>query len=570
MIVMKIILPKRQNRFKDGRSVTLRPRHLACLCFILAAGLFSGCTRSRSSAPMIIATADPLPTAQGMQPILPTRDVLIDLGDISDSNDSGEDEVVVAPTIATATPVPAVIRERPTPASYPAGSPTPDPPYYDTDISGILSYTIVPGDTLFLIATRFGLTMEELLAANNMGENDFIIAGTTLGIPVDVTGRTSDWKIIPDSELVYGPTVADFQTGDFLRRFYPQSTLLRYHEEVEGRPLNGAGVVDLVATRFSVNPRLLLAMVEHRTGWVSRDDPLFTSNIFPMDFAKPGQEGLYNQLSIAANLLNFGFYGRAEGGLRTLEFSDQTRLIIDPTLNHGTAGVLVWLAGHTNAIPQRWKFEAGPDGFYTTYENIFGNPFGYAYDQPLLESGLTQPPLTFPWEPSVPWYFTGGPHGGWASGSAWAALDFGPDKEKRGCYVSEEWTVASAAGTVEYSDFGGVLLDLDGDGDMGTGWVLVYWHVDRAGRIAAGTSVAAGERLGHPSCEGGFSNGTHLHFARRFNGYWIAADGAIPFVLDGWTSSGTGNEYDGYLTKDEETKEACVCAEDGNELLAGD
>jgi hypothetical protein len=37
--------------------------------------------------------------------------------------------------------------------------------------------------------------------------------------------------------------------------------------------------------------------------------------------------------------------------------------------------------------------------------------------------------------------------------------------------------------------------------------------------------------------------------ARRFNGEWIPADGNIPFVLDGWVSSGNGVEYDGKLTK---------------------
>jgi hypothetical protein len=74
------------------------------------------------------------------------------------------------------------------------------------------------------------------------------------------------------------------------------------------------------------------------------------------------------------------------------------------------------------------------------------------------------------------------------------------------------------------------------------------------------------ERIGNPSCEGGFSNGTHTHFARRFNGEWIAADGPIPFVLSAWVASGTGREYDGYLTKGDITIEACDCGAPENEL----
>ncbi|MEM8859512.1 MAG: LysM peptidoglycan-binding domain-containing M23 family metallopeptidase, partial [Chloroflexota bacterium] len=439
---------------------------------------------------------------------------------------------------------------------------------YDAESSGQLQYTVVPGDTLFLVATRYGLEVEELMEINDLSDTDFIVAGQLLEIPIEVNGLSPSFKIIPDSELVYGPTVGDFHVGDFLRRFYPQSTLLQYKEIVEGRPLNGAAIVDLVAVRFSVNPRLLLAMVEYRSGWVSRYDPNFENNFYPMGFGSLGSEGLYDQLSRAANLVNFGMYGRREGGLRTIEFRDKTQLVIDPTVNHATAGIQTWLAAHDNATVGSLAQEAGPDGFFVTYENIFGNPFGFALEEPLLPNRLEQPDLILPWERDIPWYFTGGPHGGWAAGSAWAALDFGPDKEKRGCYLSEAWTVAAADGLVVYSDFGGVLLDLDGDGDPGTGWLLVYWHIDQAGRVEANTRLDQGEQIGHPSCEGGFSNGTHLHFARRYNGYWIAADGDIPFVLDGWVSSGAGREYDGYLVKGDESREACVCAEeDINELI---
>jgi LasA protease len=62
--------------------------------------------------------------------------------------------------------------------------------------------------------------------------------------------------------------------------------------------------------------------------------------------------------------------------------------------------------------------------------------------------------------------------------------------------------------------------------------------------------VLTGDRIGHPSCEGGVSNGTHVHLARRYNGEWIAADGQIPFTLEGWVSQGEGIEYDGLLVRD--------------------
>jgi murein DD-endopeptidase MepM/ murein hydrolase activator NlpD len=76
-------------------------------------------------------------------------------------------------------------------------------------------------------------------------------------------------------------------------------------------------------------------------------------------------------------------------------------------------------------------------------------------------------------------------------------------------------------------------------------------HIASRDRVTPGTIVRAGERIGHPSCEGGFSTGTHLHIARKYNGEWIPADqGNIPFVMDGWTSIGSGYVYDGWLVNE--------------------
>jgi murein DD-endopeptidase MepM/ murein hydrolase activator NlpD len=158
-----------------------------------------------------------------------------------------------------------------------------------------------------------------------------------------------------------------------------------------------------------------------------------------------------------------------------------------------------------------------------------------------------------PFENDDTWSFTGGPHAGWGDGSAWAALDFAPPGTAYGCFTSNTWEVAVADGVITRSENGEVVLDLDGDGLEQTGWTILYMHVESRDRIAAGSIVHAGDRIGHPSCEGGISNGTHLHIARRYNGEWISADGNLPFVMDGWTSYGDGTEYDGTLTKGGQT-----------------
>jgi murein DD-endopeptidase MepM/ murein hydrolase activator NlpD len=198
---------------------------------------------------------------------------------------------------------------------------------------------------------------------------------------------------------------------------------------------------------------------------------------------------------------------------------------------------------------------------------LFGNPFAYTFE-PLLPENLSQPALKLPWASGETWYLTGGPHGAWASGSAWAALDFAPPHEQLGCYRSDAWVTAMADGLVTRSDAGAVVTDLDGDGYAGTGWTITYMHVEARDRIPVGSVVQAGDAIGHPSCEGGFSNGTHLHIARAYNGRWISADGPLPLSMGGWVTQGLGREYDGLLIKGDQVKEACECREEGNAILA--
>jgi hypothetical protein len=78
---------------------------------------------------------------------------------------------------------------------------------------------------------------------------------------------------------------------------------------------------------------------------------------------------------------------------------------------------------------------------------------------------------------------------------------------------------------------------------------LIYLHIAKKGRIPAGTWVEAGDYIGHPSCEGGFSTGTHIHMARKYNGEWIVADGPLPFVLSGWRVRAGEKPYQGSLIR---------------------
>ncbi len=56
--------------------------------------------------------------------------------------------------------------------------------------------------------------------------------------------------------------------------------------------------------------------------------------------------------------------------------------------------------------------------------------------------------------------------------------------------------------------------------------VLVYLHIDDHMAHAAGR-FQDGDKLGHPSCQGGISNGRTCP-RRRYNGVWIGSPAKPP------------------------------------------
>jgi hypothetical protein len=67
--------------------------------------------------------------------------------------------------------------------------------------------------------------------------------------------------------------------------------------------------------------------------------------------------------------------------------------------------------------------------------------------------------------------------------------------------------------------------------------------------VAQGARLEADARIGHPSCEGGQTTGTHVHISRKYNGEWLAADGPVPFVLSGWQAVAGERIYTGQMVK---------------------
>ena len=445
-----------------------------------------------------------------------------------------------------------------------SGGPTPLPTRTLLAPGQLVAYTAATGDTLPALASHFNTTVEEILKANPAVPS----TATTLppGYPLQIPAYNlpltgTPFKIIPNSELVNGPSAVSFDLrAEVLGRpgYLGSSSDWAFSKQ---RP--GWQVVNVVAENFSVNPRLLLTLLEYGSKALTDPFPDSDAKRYSIGYHTAVDTGLYRQLSWAAQRLNEGYYGWSDGTLREFETTDGYLVRPDPWQNAGTVAVQYLFAGMDTL--ETFDQDIGPEGLYKTYVGLWGDPFAKAVD--IIPANLEQPPLALPFEPGKIWDFTGGPHSSWGEGPPYGALDFAPPAAETGCAPSGEWVTAPAGGIITRSEEALAVLDLDGDGDARTGWVMIFYHLAPDGKIATGTHVKPGDFIGHPSCQGGQATGTHVHVARRYNGQWISAGGVVPFNLDGWIAHAGDAPYQGTLTKASNVIPACTCTSMENRII---
>jgi LasA protease len=441
-------------------------------------------------------------------------------------------------------------------AEIPTPSPFPTRPSYGP--GELVAYTAQSGDTLPGLAAHFNTSVEEILEANPIipGDATTLPPGMPMQIPIYYKSLWgSPYQIIPNSLFVNGPRQMGFDSQTFVNE--TPGWFYGYTEYVAGAHRTSWEIVDYVALNFSISPKLLLAILEYQIGALSQKEmPPSIDELYPLGYQDRMHQGLYLQLVWAANLLNNGYYGWQSGHLRGLDFPDGTIEYPDPWQNAGT----VALQYYFSQLPLKtlYQYAIGPDGLALTFQELFGDP--WLDVQPHIPGSLRQPEMHFPFEGGKTWAYTGGPHTGWGTGEPWAAIDFAPPSDVAGCSPSSEWNTAVADGIVTRTDEGILELDLDGDGDARTGWVVFYLHIARVDRAPLGAVLTAGQPLGHPSCEGGTSTGTHIHIARKYNGEWIPADGPIPFDLEGWIAHNGDEAYRGTLSRFSKTVFASTSA----------
>ncbi len=449
----------------------------------------------------------------------------------------------------------------------PTVTPMPTRPAYNP--GELVDYTAQAGDVLPALARRFNTTVEEIREAN-----------PDLQIPLDATTMPAGmpmvipiyylpfwgtpYQILPDSQFVNGPAVDGFDTVAFVSE--RPGWLKDYLAYAAEDNHTGAEIVNIVATNYSVSPRVLLSLLEYQTGALSQ--PVPPTGSYPLGEIDYRYAGLYMQLIWAANQLNNGYYGWRTGSLTEFEHPYGTVERPDPWQTAASVGFQYYFSLHSS--PDEYTRAINGDGIARTYRNLFGDPWeADRAAAPLMPVSLQQPNFAFPFPAGETWVYTGGPHTSWGTLMPWAAIDFAPPAVAGGCISTYKLAVAVADGVVARSETGVVMLDLDGDGNERTGWNILYLHVAAIGRAPVGKLLKTGDPVGNPSCEGGTATGTHVHVARKYNGEWIPADSAMPFNMEGWVVGAGSYPYQGTLTRGNKIIYACVCSDFRSHVQAG-
>ncbi|NQS91473.1 MAG: hypothetical protein HQ574_03605 [Chloroflexi bacterium] len=479
--------------------------------------------------------------------------------------------IFVPPIGFTSTPETTI--PLPTQASLSQSSPTPDqadnpaPTMYVAPTETLVPtpdvqqepivYHAQAGDTLAVVATHFGVRVDQIQSNEDIPESAFINPGTLLVIPQVLINTTSNVHLLPDSEFVYSRAITDTDFPVDVVQFVEEAGgYLSEPREYEHSILtNGGEIVKNIAENNSVNPFLLLALLEYQSHWVFGQPQNLAQLKYPLGHVNYDDDGLVNQLRWAVNQLSIGYYGWREGRLTEIlleNSQNSSRSVtarIEPSLNAGTVALQYFFSQIYDS--EEWIQALDDDtGFITTYEEMFGSPENRTQYEPLFSHNLIQPSLELPFLKGVIWNYTGGPHGAWEREGSWSAVDFAPSGFRGECSNSYAYVTASAPGLVVRAENGVVIINLDYNDNEHSGWVLLYLHIATDGRVVnEGDEVSLGDRLGHPSCEGGISTGTHVHMARKYNGEWMTAEGPTPFVMSGWTVHNGASIYKGSLTK---------------------
>ncbi len=365
--------------------------------------------------------------------------------------------------------------------------------------------------------------------------------------------------LLSDGQFVYGPNAYDFDIPAWIETRAPH--LMPYAAPLEG-----------LAAYASVNPRLLLTLMELRTGLLS-DPAADPENPFGWDETGfSGQVEAVNAVLTNAYYLHLHQYSAldpAERSLPPLTLADGSELAVAPEVNAGTYAVLAFLARTETADSLPAALQAFPALWADSFPG--DDPLDES-NQVYIPGSLTAqeipPPslLELPFARGQSWWFGGVHHNLGITGSDASSIDFANEWRYWMCpdppdcmegYAPYDLTpypiraahadwITTIPGT-RYGITAPCQATVYSRHDR-TGWATRYYHLENVQAAPYVLSpIAQNQVLGYMAdtkkealCNGGDSSGHHVHFSLMFNGAFVPIEGA---ALSGWVVHG---EYDNF------------------------
>jgi murein DD-endopeptidase MepM/ murein hydrolase activator NlpD len=308
---------------------------------------------------------------------------------------------------------------------------------------------------------------------------------------------------------------------------------------VGDRTQSFAEVLVGMTSLFSVNPKILLAMLEQQSRLLSTAEPAPSQLAVAMGYDAAGRRGLWGQLRWAAVELRHA--ARDYGGGTVITFADGTRRDLGPVSMPRYA-----LSRTLARTTSPGGLEARLQGFLQTYTRLFGDPRAVPLDwpppaQPFMRAPMEEPrQITSFFDHNAPFLEENGSLVSYW-GRAEETLSYDGHTGWDYALAPPDAVLAAAPGTVIFagnSDDGcgiarAVIID------HRNGYRTLYWHLSQFA-VEAGQQVEAGQKIGVAG-DTGCVTGPHLHFQTQYFGRdvdpygWCGA--ATP---DPWRDAGSG------------------------------
>lgn len=321
--------------------------------------------------------------------------------------------------------------------------------------------------------------------------------------------------------------------------------------QIGDRSQSFAAVVVNLSNLYSINPKILLTLLEQQSGLLTTAEPSVEQLQWAMGLenANGHNSGLYRQLRRAALELRFALrdyaLGWQQGSLPPLTFADNSKQEVPPDITLARYAMARVLALSTTPDQLPGKLHT----FRTTYTALFEDP-RYAPDDwpPLAEPFLTRPMeqpfrVTSFFDHNTPLlHENGSVDSFWGTREALLSYDghTGWDYAMR---PPDDVVLAAAPGTVVFAGNSNDGCGVPARGviiDHGNGYRTLYWHLDSM-TVSAGESVQAGARIGVAGATG-CAFGPHLHFQVQYLGRDVDPYGWCSTQESPWASNPAGQQ----------------------------